>query len=323
MTLWDVLKSDTMQHAFRVEEYRVRRMIKLGKLSSNDCIRKSGEETWIRIADIETSIWTDEVPSKSEQRELHEKRKPRQPLPTNRTERSTEPPPPPAPEKPPKASKSPATTKAAALPDSTEETVHVEMHLDPSLSPELLEQSFEVGPVLPEDPKPTGRRPRLVAPPIRKARLAEDDDIPLKLKRVRTTEGLDLTSMVDIVFLLMLFFMVAAAFSSQKAMEIPPPPAEEQGAQQASTLDDLRDDNIVIEVLEDNRILLNDREVPAMELTELLRREMRETGMNELVVRAAPDAYHETVIAVFDAANAADVQGIRLANPTSGAAPDG
>lgn len=321
MTLWDVLKSDTMQHAYRVEEYRVRRMIKLGKLGPSDCIRKSGEESWIRVADIDPSMWTDELPTKSQQRDQHEKRKREKPTARPKATRKARGPTLPAKE----IQESPVVPAVPSLPtpDAAQETVHVEMHLDQPVPAALRDQSFEIGPVVPADESPPGRRPRLTPPPLRKHRLADEEDVPLTLRRVRTIEGLDLTSMVDVVFLLMLFFMVAAAYSQQKAMEIPPPPADEAGARQATTLDDLRDDNLLIEVLEDNRVLLNDREVPVIELAELLRREMRETGMNEVVVRAAPDAYHETVIAVFDAANAASVQRIRLANPTRGVTDDG
>ncbi len=76
-------------------------------------------------------------------------------------------------------------------------------------------------------------------------------------------------------------------------------------------MDDLRDDNVIVEVLSDNSILLNDRNVPAPELDELLRREMNESGMNEIIIKAAGAAHHETVVRAYDAASEAGAQRIR------------
>ncbi len=77
MTLWDVLKSDTNQVAYKVEEFRVRRMIEKGKLSPNDSVRRSGDTAWIRIADLPQSAWLDPMPSAKDRRKLRRRLPPR------------------------------------------------------------------------------------------------------------------------------------------------------------------------------------------------------------------------------------------------------
>lgn len=325
MTFWDVLKSDTMQQAYRVEEYRVRRMIKLGKLGPDDCVRRSGEQAWIRVADVQPSMWRDPLPSKDQQREIHDRRrqaKPRRPAetappPPKEENAPVSPPAPPAPA--PRERERPVLPPQGSEPNPSADTVHVELPLAAAPPEDLptAHQAFEVGPArASESTTGSGRRP-IAAPPVRRVRREDDDETPFSIARKRRSEDLDLTAMVDVVFLLILFFMVTTTFAMQKSLQFPPPPPEEQAAQQAPTLDDLRDDNIVLDVLEDNTVLLNDRAVSLVELADMLRREVRDTGLNEVVVRAAGDAYHETVVAVFDAANEVGVQRIRLANPTA------
>ena len=323
MTFWDVLKSDTMQQAYRVEEYRVRRMIKLGKLGPDDCIRRSGEQSWIRVADVRPSMWRDPLPTKDEQRRIHRERKQAKPATPSakapappEVEKSAESSPvaPAVPQGPPPLVLPPQGTE----PDPFAATVHVAMPAArlPADLP-TAHQAFEVGPAKASDSNSGSRRRRIAAPPVRRTRREDDDETPFSVPRKRRSEDLDLTAMVDVVFLLILFFMVTTTFAMQKSIQFPPPPPEEQAAQQAPTLDDLRDDNIVLDVLADNTVLLNDRAVSLVELADMLRREVRDTGLNEVVVRAAGEAYHETVVAVFDAANEVGVQRIRLANPAA------
>lgn len=347
MTRWDVLKSDTMQQAYGVEEYRVRRMIKLGKLSAEDCIRRSGTQEWIRVGDINASMWQDDLPTKDEQRALHKSRKQDSDRAIEEKSEKKEGPSSGAGKSRPAASQGaePRSTRKdrpnapiagpppagerelpppSSTPDPKAETIHVDSSLVAGRHIEGLSehQAFEVGPKTAEEPE-APHRPRLVPPPVRRTRREDKEDLPLVLREPRVTEGLDLTSMVDVVFLLLLFFMVASTMSGTKSLEVPPPPPEDQAAQQAPTVDDLRNDNILIDVLDDNTVLLDDRKAPLAELVDLLRREVRQTGMNEVVVRASGDAFHETVVAVFDAANEVGVQRIRLANPTSAVEPPG
>jgi biopolymer transport protein ExbD len=307
MTLWDVLKSDTNQVAYKVEEFRVRRMIEKGKLSPNDSVRRSGDTAWIRIADLPPSAWLDPMPSAKERRKLRET------LPTElESPEPVQPPPKPIP-----PSLSPKAPRTA---DPMSQTVPVDMPLGKWEGPDDAE--IEIGRKLPSSAGDSARRSRVQPPPLRKAKPVEfDASSPVRPKR-RHDEEMDLTAMADVTFLLIFFFMVTLAYSPQKSIETPPPSSQEQSAKQAPTMDDLRDDNVIVEVLSDNSILLNDRNVPASELDELLRREMNESGLNEIIIKAAGAAHHEIVVRAYDAASEAGAQRIRLATIEGLESPD-
>jgi biopolymer transport protein ExbD len=128
-----------------------------------------------------------------------------------------------------------------------------------------------------------------------------------------TDEGLDMTPMVDVTFLLLIFFMVTAAFSLQKSLEVPPPDREENSTQ-ARTREELEqdEDTIIVEVKGDNSIFVEDREAPSEQDLLSLLREYRE-GRNTLMVMANGEALHEKVIMALDAGNAVGIENIRLA----------
>ncbi|HID78148.1 MAG TPA: biopolymer transporter ExbD [Planctomycetaceae bacterium] len=126
-------------------------------------------------------------------------------------------------------------------------------------------------------------------------------------------EGLDMTPMVDVTFLLLIFFMVTAAFHLQKAIEVPAPQQEEESTQ-ARTREEIEqdDDYIIVEVKPDNSIFVEDREAPSEQELLALLREYREQR-SSLMVFADEEALHEKVVMALDAGNAVGIEDIRLA----------
>jgi biopolymer transport protein ExbD len=140
----------------------------------------------------------------------------------------------------------------------------------------------------------------------------EVDDVRFDSRRAKD-EGLDMTPMVDVTFLLLIFFMVTAAFHLQKSIEVPPPDQEENSAQARTQEDVLNDeDTIVVEVKGDNSIFVEDREAPSEQELLALLREYRE-GRSTLMVMADGEALHEKVIMALDAGNAVGIEDIRVA----------
>jgi biopolymer transport protein ExbD len=135
-------------------------------------------------------------------------------------------------------------------------------------------------------------------------------------------EGMDMTPMVDVTFLLLIFFMVTAAYSLQKSIEVPPPDQSESAAQ-ARTLEEIEqdDDYVIIEVHRDNTVWVNDREAPTRQEVLSILREARQgppgsstPGPSSLLVLADGDAKYETVIMALDAGNAVGMESVRLAS---------
>ena len=129
---------------------------------------------------------------------------------------------------------------------------------------------------------------------------------------------MDLTPMVDVTFLLLIFFMITASFSLQKSIEVPPPNPDEDGVSQSlQTLDDFREESIIVEIDNNNGIYVDDTRLtnPAEIVQAILdRRDADGKPKSELVLSAHKAARHETVVAVVDAANEVGMQKIRLAS---------
>lgn len=302
MTRWDVLRTETMSHAYGVEEFRVRRFIAKGAIKPEDCIRKSGESEWIKVADLPSDVWKDPVPSQEElQKSRDEREKKKSSSASDSKIQPIEEPP-------------PVVRSHPDRPNAFAETVALEISL-PHLNPKdaiTADQGFELNALL-NEPEEETRRPRLTPPPLRKKiQREEEEDDSFSLRSRKEQEELDLTSLVDVTFLLIPFFMVTATYTLQKSLEIPKPSAENP-ATQATSINDLRDKNIILEVRSDDSVLLDDKEVPIEELVDLIRREVHQTGLNEVVIKASGGAHHEAVVAAFDAANSVGVQRIRLA----------
>lgn len=148
--------------------------------------------------------------------------------------------------------------------------------------------------------------------------LADEDAGGFQLRRNKPELGeLDLTSMVDVTFLLLIFFMVTASFSLQKTIEIPAPKQDQKGAAQSLTIEELQSNTIFVKIDERNGIFVDD--VPAgdpSKLTDILTQARLTTLRTEVAIDARPEALHETVVLVIDAATAAGMQKVRIVSRT-------
>ncbi len=147
----------------------------------------------------------------------------------------------------------------------------------------------------------------------------EFEGVRFKVKR-EEDEGIDMTPMVDVTFLLLIFFMVTAAFSLQKSLEMPTPDREES-ATQARTIEEIEmdDDYVIIRIERDNTVWVNDSEAPSPQEVLVKLREAREgtpgtrgTGPTSLLVLADGEARHETVVMALDAGNSVGMENVRL-----------
>ncbi len=147
----------------------------------------------------------------------------------------------------------------------------------------------------------------------------DDDDDGFSIRSAESEfDEMDLTPMVDVTFLLLIFFMITASFSLQKSIQVPPPTPEQDGVSQSlQTLDDFREESIIVEIDDNNAIYVDDTRLsnPSDIVQAILdRRNQDGKPKSELVLSAHKAARHETVVAVVDAANEVGMQKIRLAS---------
>lgn len=153
---------------------------------------------------------------------------------------------------------------------------------------------------------------------------AEGGDEEFTLGRpgeISQDDGLDMTPMVDVTFLLLIFFMVTAAFALQKSIHIPTPDPTDAAAQ-SRTIEEIEqdDDNVVVRIDKDSTIWVNDSEAPSEQELLAKLKEARSggsavdsSGPGKLMVMASGEARHEKVVMALDAGTAAGFDDVRLA----------
>jgi biopolymer transport protein ExbD len=187
----------------------------------------------------------------------------------------------------------------------------------PDLSGETRTQEF--APV--EFAPPMPARPARSEPPASAAPSGESEERLFLPKQGLTDDGLDMTPMVDVTFLLLIFFMVTAAFALQKSIQIPTPDPSDSAAE-SRTVEELEedDDYIIVRIDKDNTIWVNDSEAPSEQELLALIKDAREggsgtsAGPSRLLVMANGDARHEKVVMALDAGTAAGIDDVRLAS---------
>ena len=150
---------------------------------------------------------------------------------------------------------------------------------------------------------------------------AQEEVEPVRFGGKRTDdEGIDMTPMVDVTFLLLIFFMVTAAYSLQKSIEVPAPDQEESSTQ-ARTVEEIEedDDYVIIRIARDNTVWVNEQEAPSEQEVLVKLREAREGqpgttggGPTSLLVLADEEARHETVVMCLDAGNTVGMENVRV-----------
>jgi biopolymer transport protein ExbD len=175
----------------------------------------------------------------------------------------------------------------------------------------------------PAPPQPVAEKTPAPFAPVEVPPVEPPEEIePVKFGRKGVTdEGIDMTPMVDVTFLLLIFFMVTAAYSLQKSIQVPAPDQEESSAQ-ARTVEDIErdDDYVIIRIAKDNTIWVNEQEAPSEQEVLVKLREAREgppgtttRGPTSLLVMADIEARHETVVMCLDAGSAVGMENVRLA----------
>lgn len=116
---------------------------------------------------------------------------------------------------------------------------------------------------------------------------------------------IDLTSMLDIVFIMLIFFIVTSSFVRESGVEVNRPQASNVAAQ--------KDAGIFIAITAANDIYIDKRIVDVERVQASVERLLLEQPEASLVIQADEYAYNGTVIKVMDAAKAAGVKNIALA----------
>jgi biopolymer transport protein ExbD len=126
------------------------------------------------------------------------------------------------------------------------------------------------------------------------------DDEPIE------DQGLNLTSMTDLVFLLLVFFLCATTFMDpERALQLELPAAEHASER-------LGDDELVINVARDGALTLGGRSVTRSALEDELRRAAARDPATPVTIRGDRLVHHEDIVAVMDACGAVGLSNLAV-----------
>ncbi len=113
-------------------------------------------------------------------------------------------------------------------------------------------------------------------------------------------EGINLTPMLDVVFIMLIFFIVTASFVKEAGIEISRPIA--------NTAQNKKNANIIVAINSSNEIWMDRKRVKLQGVRGLIERMHAENPEGSVLIQADKDAYSETLLAVMSAAREAKVE---------------
>lgn len=116
---------------------------------------------------------------------------------------------------------------------------------------------------------------------------------------------INLTPMLDVVFIMLIFFIVTASFIKESGLDVNRP--------DAPTAQKVEDANILVAISETNEIWIDRRRVDPRAVRANIERLHAENPKGSVVIQADKKSFNETLVTVMDAARAAGVTNVSLA----------
>lgn len=117
--------------------------------------------------------------------------------------------------------------------------------------------------------------------------------------------AIDLTPMLDVVFIMLIFFIVTASFIKEAGVEVNRP--------EANTAELKKNANILVAINSNNEVWLDKRRIDVRAARAHIERMHAENPKGALVIQADDKANVETLTKVADAAREAGVQDVSVA----------
>ncbi|MCP4725796.1 MAG: biopolymer transporter ExbD [bacterium] len=116
---------------------------------------------------------------------------------------------------------------------------------------------------------------------------------------------INITSLIDVLFLLLIFFMVSSTFVEKPGMDLELPESE------TSTMKEIKD--LVLQITPDGKVTLNSEEITMEVIEEKLREEHELNTAAALILKADKEVKHGVIVRVMDAAKLAGIPRIIIA----------
>ncbi|SVA66590.1 uncharacterized protein METZ01_LOCUS119444 [marine metagenome] len=116
---------------------------------------------------------------------------------------------------------------------------------------------------------------------------------------------INLTPMLDVVFIMLIFFIVTASFIKEAGIDVNRPDAQTREVQENA--------NILVAISEANEIWIDRRRIDPRAVRAVLERLHAENPEGAVVIQADKKAYTETVVLVMDSARQAKIFNVSIA----------
>ncbi|MEJ2635682.1 MAG: biopolymer transporter ExbD [Calditrichia bacterium] len=111
---------------------------------------------------------------------------------------------------------------------------------------------------------------------------------------------LNITSLIDVLFILIIFFAVSSTFLEQPGIKLALPQAKATNLQKV--------EKAVVYISADKKLVFNNKEVTLQNLGPLLKDAMEQSQNKTLIIEADKDVPHGLVVTVMDIARQSGVQ---------------
>jgi len=129
------------------------------------------------------------------------------------------------------------------------------------------------------------------------------------MRRRRTREqeeaDLDITPMLDVVFIMLIFFIVTASFVKEAGIDVNRP--------DASTAEVKEKGNILVAITDSNQVWIDRRQVDVRSVRANIERLRAENPEGSVVIQADKNSKNGLLVKVMDAARLAGVENVSLA----------
>ena len=117
--------------------------------------------------------------------------------------------------------------------------------------------------------------------------------------------AVDLTPMLDVVFIMLIFFIVTATFIKETGVEVNRP--------EASTAEQKDNVAVLVAINADNSVWMDGRRIDVLSVRANIERLHAENPQGSVVIQADKQSTNEKLVAVMDAAREAGVYNVSIA----------
>ena len=126
-----------------------------------------------------------------------------------------------------------------------------------------------------------------------------------KFSKADDDTDLDMTPMMDIVFIMLIFFIVTTSFTKESGIEVNRPSAQTAEKQQKG--------NILVAISADNDVWIDKREIDVRAVRANIERLHAENPEGAVIVQADKDSKNGVLVQVIDQIRLAGVNNVSLA----------